>query len=131
MSKRILGFTVLCLLALTGTVYAVRPSGPGINTKANSLSVAIATDQPAVPTTPGANMLYPVGGGSAADITALCKDGFFVANADAGTLWVLPAAADAGAVSLTGLANAQTVPVALAKVLDGGGTTASVVCMSH
>ncbi len=128
---RILWFVSVLCVTLAGAAYAIRPSGPGINTKANSLSVALATDQPSVPVHPGSTLISAVTPASATDLTANCKDGLLVGNpGDAGNVQFSPSG-DAAAVTVTGLVSGERIPVGISKVHDGGNTTATVFCLSH
>src|SRR5689334_10321984 len=88
---------LVCLTTLIGIAAAVRPSGPGQSTKANSLSVAVASDQTvpvsiatAAPVSVATKVTAVTPGST--DITSSCTDGVLVGQQGDGGLLVAPAA---------------------------------------
>ncbi len=131
---RILWFVAVLSVAVVGAAFAIRPSGPGINTKANSLSVAIATDQPAVsvndtPTNAVAGTRAELDAGSAG--VQNCLGGIYVLAAGDGGLVLVPyGATDAAAtVTLSGV-TAGRLPIATQRVVTTGTTVGSTVCLN-
>lgn len=109
---------------------AVRPSGPGQTTAANSLSVAVASDQ-RLNVSPGvATKVTAVTRGS--DMSANCTDGILVGAAGDGGLLVKPLANSDAAVSLS-VVSGQFIPLAAAQIVDDAGTSvgAGLNCLSH
>jgi len=134
MKTRILLLISVLVCALVGTVQALRPSGPGINTKANSLSVAIATDQPAVavndiPTNVVAATIAELDAG-ASNIQA-CKSGLWVETAGDGGLVISPyGAADAATTVALGNVPAGRLPIATQRVVTTGTSTGVLKCLN-
>lgn len=130
--SKIMLLAIAALVLAAGTAMAVRPSGPGRSTAANSLSVVLASDHADMPYAPKGNIVTPVTRDT--DMTATCKDGVVVGAAGDGGLEVVGAgnAADAG-VRFTVIAG-QHIPMAIKYVLtDDGGTSvgANLNCLSH
>lgn len=130
-TRHTLALVSVLLCSAAGVAFAVRPSGPGQTTAANSLSVAIASDQPKLSAAPAvATKITAVTRGS--DMTSSCADGLLVGAAGDGGLIVKPAANSDASVTLSVVAG-QFVPLAVAQVVDDAGTSvgAGLNCLSH
>ncbi len=131
---RILWLVTVLLCVGATTVFALRPSGPGINTKANSLSVAIATDQPAVamndiPSVAVAATRAEVDAGTAG--IQNCKSGLWVETAADGGLAVVPyGSADAAGVEIFGSVPAGRFPLATQRVVTTGTSVGVIKCLN-
>jgi hypothetical protein len=118
------------ICSAAGVAMAVRPSGPGQSTAANSLSVAVASDQ-RLNVSPGvATKVTAVTRGT--DMSSNCTDGILVGAAGDGGLLVKPAANSDAAVSLF-VVSGQFIPLAAAQIVDDAGTSvgAGLNCLSH
>lgn len=130
MKSRVGLLVSVLLVTAVGTAYAIRVSGPGQNTAANSLSVAIASDQRLVASPGVATKVAAVTPGST-DITSSCTDGVLVGEVGDGGLLVKPAGNSDASVQLQVIAS-QFIPLAVAKIVDGGTSVgAGLVCFSH
>ncbi len=131
---RTLWFITVLLVCIAGAAYAIRPSGPGINTKANSLSVAVATDQPAVavndiPTNAVDGTRAELDAGAAG--VQNCRGGVYVVAAGDGGLVLVPyGATDAAAtVTLSGV-TAGRLPIATQRIVTTGTTVGATLCLN-
>lgn len=131
---RILWLITVLLCVGATTVFALRPSGPGINTKTNSLSVAIATDQPAVamndiPSLAEAVTRAEIDAGTAG--VQNCKGGLWVETAIDGGLVVVPYNAPDATVALTfGSVGAGRFPLATQRVVTTGTSVGVIKCLN-
>lgn len=126
---RVLWFATILICVLGATAFAIRPSGPGINTKANSLSVAVATDQPAVavndtPSNAVAGIRTANDGGTMT--LQNCKAGLWIETAlDGGLVFSPYGNADAATTVTLGSVPAGRMPIATQRV-DPTGTSVGV-----
>lgn len=125
---------LVCLTTLIGIAAAVRPSGPGQSTKANSLSVAVASDQvlpvsisTAAPAPSTLTALTPAD----TDAAPGCSGDLFVGIPDAGTLTAYGCGNDAS-VAFNGLGSGQVLRnVCMRQIVATGTAARGLVCISQ
>lgn len=128
MKSRVGLLVAVLLCTAVGTAFAIRSSGPGQNTSANSLSVAIATDQSRIPTSEipqSALALTP----SDTDASPGCNGVLYVGAPDAGTLTVYGCGNDAS-TQFTGLGTGTRLPGCFRRVEATGTAARGLVCQS-
>ncbi len=134
MKTRVLVLIAVLVCALVGTVSALRPSGPGINTKANSLSVAVATDQPAVavndiPTNVVAATVAELDSGTST--IQNCRGGLWIVAAGDGGLVLSPyGGADAATTVTLSAVGAGRLPIATQRVVTTGTSVGAIFCLN-
>lgn len=120
------------ICSAAGVAMAVRPSGPGQSTAANSLSVAVASDQrvsvkDAPPTL--AVAITPSDDAGVAAFAA-CTHSIYVGIQDAGTLQAIPSGSDAG-VQFSGLSAGSVIPGSFNRIQATNTTAGGIVCRGY
>jgi hypothetical protein len=122
---------IVCLTTLIGVAAAVRPSGPGQSTKANSLSVAIASDQTVAVSMAAAAVPQTAAVATASDAVDAgfpsCTAGIYTNSA--GAVTAVPCGGDAGVQFLARTAG-SLLSGCFSKILATGTDAATVVCQS-